>query len=60
VINLRAIHSDDDELEGTKMQGEHIRFATWHPGKRKFPMPLRIPLSTEARRRTRARGKAVS
>ncbi|MDA0323283.1 MAG: tyrosine-protein phosphatase [Verrucomicrobia bacterium] len=31
VINLRAIHSDDDELEDTKMQGEHIRFATWHP-----------------------------
>lgn len=31
VINLRAVHSDDDELRGTGLKGERIRFQTWDP-----------------------------
>jgi protein tyrosine phosphatase (PTP) superfamily phosphohydrolase (DUF442 family) len=31
VVNLRAVHSDDDELEGTGLKGERIRFETWDP-----------------------------
>lgn len=30
VINLRGLHDDDDELEGTALTGAHIRFNTWH------------------------------
>jgi protein tyrosine phosphatase (PTP) superfamily phosphohydrolase (DUF442 family) len=30
VINLRGFHSDDDELEGTGLRAERIRFHTWH------------------------------
>ena len=30
VINLRGVHSDQDELEGTSLRYEHIRFNTWN------------------------------
>ena len=30
VINLRAFHSDKDEVESTKLRTERIRFNTWH------------------------------
>lgn len=31
VVNLRAFHSDRDELAGTNLHGEHIKMTTWHP-----------------------------
>ncbi|HTD67701.1 MAG TPA: hypothetical protein VK846_14335 [Candidatus Limnocylindria bacterium] len=31
VINLRALHSDRDEVESTKLKNKRIRFNTWHP-----------------------------
>jgi protein tyrosine phosphatase (PTP) superfamily phosphohydrolase (DUF442 family) len=31
VVNLRATHSDRDELRGTELGYEHIRFEPWHP-----------------------------
>jgi len=31
VINLRAFHSDHEELERTGLRGEHIYMKTWHP-----------------------------
>jgi protein tyrosine/serine phosphatase len=31
VISLRAFHSDNDEVESTKLRTERIRFNTWHP-----------------------------
>lgn len=31
VVNLRSLHSDRDELEGTKLGYEHIRMETWDP-----------------------------
>ena len=31
VINLRAFHSDKDEVESTTLRTERIRFNTWHP-----------------------------
>ncbi len=31
VINLRAFHSDSEELENTGLRGEHIYMKTWHP-----------------------------
>ncbi len=30
VISLRAFHDDEDEVEGTGLQREQIRFKTWH------------------------------
>jgi len=31
VVNLRSLHSDRDELEGTKLGYEHIRMEAWDP-----------------------------
>ena len=31
IVNLRAFHSDRDELAGTNLHGEHIKMKTWHP-----------------------------
>jgi len=31
VISLRGFHSDEDEVNGTKLKTERIRFHTWHP-----------------------------
>lgn len=31
VVNLRSLHSDRDELEGSKLGYEHIRMETWDP-----------------------------
>ncbi|MBN1769929.1 MAG: tyrosine-protein phosphatase [Deltaproteobacteria bacterium] len=31
VVNLRAAHSDRDELRGTSLDYEHISFKPWHP-----------------------------
>jgi protein tyrosine/serine phosphatase len=31
VINLRAFHSDRDELKDANLRGEHISVKTWHP-----------------------------
>ncbi len=31
VINLRAFHSDSDELKDVNLSTEHIYFKTWHP-----------------------------
>jgi protein tyrosine/serine phosphatase len=31
VINLRAFHSDVNQLQGTSLQYENISFKTWHP-----------------------------
>lgn len=30
VISLRAFHTDQDEIESTKLKAERIRFNTWH------------------------------
>jgi protein tyrosine/serine phosphatase len=31
VVNLRALHSDSDELKGTSLLSSRIYFKTWHP-----------------------------
>lgn len=31
VVNLRAFHSDRDELKDANLSGEHISVKTWHP-----------------------------
>ncbi|MHC4951987.1 MAG: fused DSP-PTPase phosphatase/NAD kinase-like protein, partial [Planctomycetota bacterium] len=31
VVNLRSLHSDRDELEGTTLAYEHIRMEAWDP-----------------------------
>jgi protein tyrosine phosphatase (PTP) superfamily phosphohydrolase (DUF442 family) len=31
IVNLRAFHSDKDEIGGTDIGYEHISFKTWHP-----------------------------
>lgn len=42
VINLRAFHSDRDELRGTRLGYEHIRFHPWHPEDEDVEAFLRI------------------
>ncbi|NMC68790.1 MAG: dual specificity protein phosphatase family protein [Myxococcales bacterium] len=42
VINLRAAHSDRDELRGTRLGYEHIRFEPWHPEDEEVEAFLRI------------------
>jgi protein tyrosine phosphatase (PTP) superfamily phosphohydrolase (DUF442 family) len=51
VLNLRAFHSDRDELAGTRLAGEHLFMKTWHPEREdvvKFLKlatdPARVPL----------------
>lgn len=42
VLNLRAAHSDRDELLGTGLQYEHISFKPWHPEDEDVDRFLRI------------------
>lgn len=42
VINLRSFHSDQDEMAGTSMTGEHIRMKAWHPEEEDVVKFLRI------------------
>lgn len=42
VLNLRSLHSDRDELDGTGLEYEHIRMVTWHPEREDILRFLRI------------------
>lgn len=42
VVNLRAFHSDRDELEGTDLGYENIDMKTWHPEREDVVRFLRI------------------
>jgi protein tyrosine phosphatase (PTP) superfamily phosphohydrolase (DUF442 family) len=42
VVNLRAAHSDRDELVGTNLGYEHISFKPWHPEDEDVEKFLRI------------------
>ena len=42
VINLRAFHSDRDELAGLKLSDEHIFMKTWHPEREDVVRFLRV------------------
>jgi len=42
IINLRAFHSDRDEIGNTGLQYEHIYMKTWHPEKEDVIRFLRI------------------
>lgn len=42
VINLRAFHSDRDELAGIKLSDEHIFMKTWHPEREDVVRFLRV------------------
>ncbi|MBI4660653.1 MAG: tyrosine-protein phosphatase [Verrucomicrobia bacterium] len=46
VINLRAFHSDKDELKGTSLKCERISFNTWHPEDEDVIRFLRIVADT--------------
>ena len=47
VINLRAFHSDQDELTGLKLNDEHIFMKTWHPENEDVVRFLRIATNPE-------------
>lgn len=42
VLNLRAFHSDRDEMGDTGIRGEHIYMKTWHPEREDVVNFLRI------------------
>ncbi len=42
VVNLRSIHSDQDELEGTNLAYEHIEMTAWNPESEDVVRFLRI------------------
>ena len=42
IVNLRGFHSDKDELQGTSLQEEHIRFVAWNPEEEDFAEFLRL------------------
>jgi len=42
VLNLRAFHSDRDEMGDTGIRGEHIYMKTWHPEREDVVKFLRI------------------
>ena len=42
IVNLRSFHSDDDEVEGTSLQVEHITMKAWHPETKEAKRFLRI------------------
>ncbi len=46
VVNLRAFHSDRDNLKGTRLAGKEISFKTWHPEDEDVLQFLRICADT--------------
>lgn len=46
VVNLRAFHSDRDNLKNTRLAGEEISFKTWHPEEEDVLQFLRICSNT--------------
>ncbi|MBN1806644.1 MAG: dual specificity protein phosphatase family protein [Sedimentisphaerales bacterium] len=42
IINLRAAHSDRDEIKNTKLTYHHIRMTTWNPEKEDIVQFLKI------------------
>jgi tyrosine-protein phosphatase SIW14 len=42
VVNLRSLHSDRDELEGTNLAYEHIRMEAWDPEQEEIERFLKI------------------
>lgn len=49
VVNLRSLHSDRDELEGTKLGYEHIRMEAWDPDPKEVMAFLEIVTDPEKR-----------
>jgi protein tyrosine phosphatase (PTP) superfamily phosphohydrolase (DUF442 family) len=47
VVNLRSLHSDRDELEGTTLGYEHIRMEAWDPEPEEVKEFLKIVIDTE-------------
>jgi protein tyrosine/serine phosphatase len=47
VVNLRAVHSDRDELGDTKLEYEHISFKAWHAEDEDVVRFLRIVTAPE-------------
>lgn len=45
VVNLRSLHSDRDEMKGTKMGYEHITMKVWHPEEKEIVRFLKIVTS---------------
>jgi len=48
VISLRAFHSDQGEVESTKLKTERIYFKTWHPEDEDLVRFLKIVSNTNA------------
>lgn len=48
VISFRAFHSNDDEVKGTSLKVERIRFNTWHPEEEDILRFLKIISDTNA------------
>jgi protein tyrosine/serine phosphatase len=48
VISFRAFHSDDDEMKGTQLKVERIRFNTWHPEEEDVLRFLKLVTNTNA------------
>lgn len=46
VVNLRAFHSDRDEMNGLRFGYEHIFFKTWHPENEDVSRFLKIVTNT--------------
>ena len=42
VVNLRSLHSDRDELEGTNLAYEHVRMEAWDPEQEEIERFLKI------------------
>ena len=47
IVNLRAYHSDRDEIQGTGLAYEHIRMNTWHPREDDLVRFLKIASDTD-------------
>ena len=47
VLNLRSLHSDKDELEGTQLDYEHIRMEAWDPEPEEVEAFLKIATDPE-------------
>ena len=47
VVNLRSLHSDRDELEGTSLVYEHIRTEAWDPEQEQIEAFLKIVTNPE-------------
>ena len=47
VVNLRSLHSDRDELEGTVLEYEHIRMEAWDPESEEVKAFLEIATNPE-------------